>query len=162
MRKKWNLKSVIGYTDSETVKLDFDDTPFEEVICWALRAMKRFRLEGFMVLRSSENHYHVVFDRRVSWTENTRIVAWVSLLSHNRMLGKWFIMQCIKEASTLRISPKRNKPSPRITLRHGKQEDQIRHFLAYRKLVKNITRKLNASIEGQTNGVQGVKRKWAK
>ena len=63
-------------------------------------------------------------------------------------------MQCIKEASTLRISPKRNKPYPRIVLRHGKQDDQIRQFLAYRKLVKNITKELNASVESQYD-VQG-------
>jgi hypothetical protein len=36
-----------------------------------------------------------------------RVVAWVSLLSGNPMLEKWFIMQCIKEGSTLRVSPKK-------------------------------------------------------
>jgi len=32
-----------------------------------------------------------------------RIVAWVSLLSRNKGLTKWFLMQCIKGASTLRF-----------------------------------------------------------
>jgi len=33
-------------------------------------------------------------------------MAWVSLLSQNKNLQKWFIMQCIKEGSTLRVSAK--------------------------------------------------------
>ena len=30
-------------------------------------------------------------------------------------------MQCIKESSTLRVSPKKEKPSPRIVYRYGKE-----------------------------------------
>ena len=130
---KWKLnpKPVLGYTDTETVKLDFDDTSFKEVKYWASRTMKRFKLEGFVILKSSKNSYHVLFNREVSWPENVRIVAWVSLLSHNMMLQKWFVMQCIKKGSTLRVSPKRNKPSPRIVYRYGKQDGEIKNFLKY-------------------------------
>lgn len=133
----------MGYTDTETVMLDFDNTPFKTVRYWAFRAMKWFKLGGFIILRSSENNYHVVFNRRVSWSENMRIVARISLLSHNPMLEKWFVMQCIKEGSTLRVSPKKDKPPPRIVFRHGEEDDQIREFLSHRKLVKNILRRLN-------------------
>jgi len=133
-----NLKFIVGFTDTETVKLDFDNTPFKTVKYWALRTMKWFKLEGFIILKSSENNYHVVFNRPVSWSENMHIVAWVSLLSGNPMLEKWFLMQCIKEGSTLRVSPKRDKPSPRIVYKYGKEDKQIRDFLAYRKLAKLI------------------------
>lgn len=142
--EKWNLKCVIGYTDTETVMLDFDDTPFRQVKYWALRTMKRFKLEGFLILKSSENNYHVVFDRRVSWSENMKIVAWVSLLSHNGMLEKWFVMQCIKEGSTLRVSPKRDKPSPRIVFRHGDQDEEIKRFLIYRRLIRRIVERMKS------------------
>lgn len=74
-RGKLNLKSIIGYTDTETVKPDFDSTPFKEVKYWALRTMEWFKLEGFIILKSSESNYHVVFNRPVTWTENTHIVA---------------------------------------------------------------------------------------
>lgn len=104
--------------------------------------MEWFKLEGFTIDEIQHENLHVVFNRRVSWTENMRIVAWVSLLSHNRMLEKWFVMECIKEASTLRVPPKRNKPSPRILFTYGKQDDQTREFLGYRKLIRNITSKL--------------------
>lgn len=56
------------------------------------------------ILRSSNDSYHVVFDRPVSWSKNMSIVAWASLMTNHAKLAKWFIMQCIKQASTLRVS----------------------------------------------------------
>lgn len=126
--------------------LDFDNTTFKEVKHWALRAMRWFKLEGFIILESSENHYHVVFNRKVTWSENMRIVAWIALLSNNPMLQKWFIMQCIKEGSTLRVSPKTNKPCPRIVFRYGKQDKGIQEFLSFRKLIKRIVWNLSTDM----------------
>ena len=144
MKEKSNLKFIIGYTDTETVKLDFDNTPFKQAKHWASRTIEWFKLEGFIILKSSKSNYHVVFDRTVSWKENMKIVAWVSLLSHNMKLLKWFVMQCIKEGSTLRVSPKRNKPSPRVVYRYGKQDKEIKIFEQHRKLVRNLLRKLRS------------------
>jgi len=142
LRGRWNHCSILGVTDDETVMLDFDNTPFKWVKYWAMRACEWFKLEGFIILKSSENNYHVVFDRKVSWSENMRIVAWVSLLSRNKGLTKWFLMQCIKGASTLRVSPKMDKPCPRVVYRCGKQDGQIKEFLRYRKLVNNIVKRI--------------------
>jgi hypothetical protein len=86
---------------------------------------------------------------------NPRYSIWVWLLfgrgggalnfnPKNPMTMKWFLMQCIKEGSTLRVSPKRDKPSPRIVFRHGKQDKEIKNFLAYRKLIKSTASKLSA------------------
>lgn len=138
MSQTSTLNCVLGFTDTETVLLDLDDVSFRTARYWARRANRWFKLEGFLILKSSENHYHVVFNRRVSWSENMRIVAWVSLLSHNRGLVKWFIMQCIKQGSTLRVSPKFEKHSPRIVYREGIQDGRIREFLVERKLIKKI------------------------
>jgi hypothetical protein len=52
-------------------------------------------------------------------------------------------MQCIKESSTLRVSEKREKASPRIVFRYGKQDKQIKGFLDFRDFIKRIERKLN-------------------
>jgi hypothetical protein len=71
------------------------------------------------------------------------IVAWVTLLSHNQGLLKWFLMQCIKQGSTLKVSPKGDKPPPRVVFRYGRQEKQIRSFLSFRKLINNILWNLN-------------------
>ncbi len=51
-------------------------------------------------------NYYVMFDRSVSWSENMKIVAWISLYSGKNKLDKWFHLQCIKEESTLRVSSK--------------------------------------------------------
>ena len=69
-----------------------------------------------------------------------KIMAWVSLLSHKNRLVKWFIMQSIKQGSTLRVSPKREKPSPRIIYRYGKEDQEITEFLEYRKIIKKSVR----------------------
>jgi hypothetical protein len=126
--------------------LDFDDTPFKTVKYWAMRLMNYFKLQGLILLKSSEKCYHVVFDRPVSWAENMSIVAWVSLHSGNRNMRKWFLMQCIKMESTLRVSPKRDKPSPRIVYRYGKQDDQIKDFLGYRKEIKSMIKNLEVQM----------------
>lgn len=102
--------------------------------------MKHFRLGGFIILKSSEHNYHVVFNRKVSWDENMRIVGWVCLWTKYRRLTEWLIMQLIKKGSTLRVSPKRDKPSPRIVYRYGRQDGQIEEFLKFRRVVRNIMR----------------------
>lgn len=82
-----------------------------------------------MILKSSEGCYHVVFNREVEWIENMSIIAWVAELSGNEGLQKWHRMQCIKKRSTLRVSTKGDKPSPRIVYREGEENDRIRDFL---------------------------------
>ena len=144
MSRVWCHNSVLGFTDTETVMLDFDNTTFKTVMYWARRAIRWFDLWGFIILKSSEGCYHVVFDRPVSWSENMKIVAWVALLSHKMGLQRWHLMQCIKESSTLRVSPKMTKPSPRIVYREGEEDNQIADFLRYRRKIKNIMRKMIA------------------
>jgi len=74
---------------------------------------------------------------------NMKTVAWVSLLSHNRKLQRWHLMQCIKESSTLRVSSKGSKPSPRTVYREGKEDEKIKGYLKYRRLIKDIMKKLS-------------------
>lgn len=135
---------ILGYSDKSTIKLDFDDASLKVVKYWALRAMKWFRLRGFIILKSSKNHYHVVFDRSVTWERNMHIVAWVALETGNTKLQKYLVMQCIKEASTLRMSPKKEKPMPRIVFRFGRQDLKIKNFLKQRKLIKRIKTGISA------------------
>ena len=143
LTKKYNQANPIyGYSDTETVMVDFDDTPLRVVKNFALRALEFHKLDGFIILKSSENSYHVVFDRPVKWSENMRIIAWLSLISKNEKLKMYLVMQCIKQSSTLRISQKGKKPAPRIVNRFGKQNMQIKKFVAYRKQVKEIEKKI--------------------
>jgi hypothetical protein len=91
--------------------------------------MKWFRLKGFIILKSSEKCYHVVLDRVVSWSENMRVVAWFALMSHNKGLSRWFLMQCIKGCSTLRVSSERGKPPSRVICKFGEQNESVKDFL---------------------------------
>lgn len=129
---------ILGYSDTSTVKIDFDDTTFKSVKYWSLRAMKWFKLRGFIVLKSSKNHYHVVFDRTVTWKKNLHIIAWIGLESGNTKIQRYLTMQCIKESSTLRISSKKDKPAPRLVFRYGEQCYEIKKYFEKRKLIRNI------------------------
>lgn len=67
MRKTSCPKFILGYSDEDTVKLDLDEMPFSKVKYWASKALKHFKLGGFIILKSSKNCYHVIFNRTVSW-----------------------------------------------------------------------------------------------
>ena len=105
-----------------------------------------FKLEGFIILRSSTKKYlvkrkanvlhrflkcsyHVIFNRPVRWDLNVRIMNWVALESKNIGLQNYARMQCIKRTSTVRISGKVNKPIPKIVFRYGKLTGRSRSFL---------------------------------
>jgi len=111
--------------------------------------MRWFKLKGFIILKSSKKCYHVVFDRKVSWKRNIGVVAWVGLLSHNKGLAKWLLMQWIKGCSTLRVSAKREKPPPRIVYRYGKQTQSVKDFLMTRKMIKKMSIELLKNHEFQ-------------
>ena len=85
----------------------------------------------------------LIFNRPVSWIKNMHIVAWGALLSGKEKMKTYNLLQWIKQSSTLRISPKREKPSPRIVYRYGKQDRQIFNYLKSRTLTKNHQKRKN-------------------
>jgi len=152
-----------GDWDKESVRLDFDDTPLGEVKLWAYRTCHWFKLEGFIILRSSMKHYVVkekgkvvyeyklgsylvVFDRPVRWKTNVTIMNWVALLSGHADLKRYVNMQCIKQTSTGRFSVKKEKrkekPIPRIVFRYGEQDRQVKKFLETRRFVLDSLKRL--------------------
>jgi hypothetical protein len=133
---------ILGFTNRITVKLDLDEMSFKLVMYWAMFVLEKFRLEGFIILKSSKNCYHVVFDRYVTWDENLSIVGWVAIISKSIKLKDYLAMQCIKMSSTLRIAPKGGKPSPRPVFRYGSQDHAIKDFLKYRQLIKRVYRSI--------------------
>lgn len=128
---------ILGFTDRYTVKLDLDDTPFKTALHYAKRVNRWFRLEGFLILRSSKGNYHVVFNKPVTWEKNVRVMAWACFISSfNPALLRWFVMQCIKRSSTLRFGKKGNKPRPRIVHRHGFEDKRIAVYIRSRELAR--------------------------
>ena len=135
-------KPILGLTDFWTVMLDFDNFSFKSTKYWAFRTNEWFELGGGVILKSSYQHYHVVFDRYVPREENLKIMAWVAILSKSVSMLRYLAMQCIKMGSTLRVAPNPNKdkPSPRLVYRFGCQDHAIKDFLRYRQLIKRIHR----------------------
>lgn len=153
---------IVGNWDKHIVQVDFDKMPLPEVKYWCYRACNFFRLKGFIVLESSKRefiakemgkngkvtyryvkrNYLAVFDRPVSWAKNCHIINWIALESGSEDLKKWVTMQCIKESSTLRLSPKIDKPIPKVVFCYGSQDRQIKRFLETRELVLDILKQI--------------------
>lgn len=55
-------------------------------------------------------------------------------------------MQCRKQSSTLRVSPKGEKTSPKIIYHEGIENIQIKAFLEYRELIKDILRDIDSTL----------------
>ena len=131
---------IFGFTDRETVKLDFDDTPLWLVVYCSMRACLWFKLEGGVILKSSKGSYHVIFNRPVSWSRNVHIMDWVGRLSKIESVRNYALMQGIKESSTLRVGPKGDKSTPRVAYRWGKQNGQVKAYLRERREINKITK----------------------
>jgi hypothetical protein len=140
------VKPIIGYFDTSTVNFDFDKKPLKTVKYWAKVICKKFKLGGYIILKSSDGNYHVVFDRSVSWKMNVMIMCWVSLLVEGKRLKncpltKYVLMCGIKTVSCLRIGRKKvegkkEKASPRTVFKLGKQDNEIKNYFLFRKNLK--------------------------
>lgn len=74
-------------------------------------------------------------------SKNTRVYMWI-YESRIPEMKDYALMQSIKMSSTLRVSLNREKPSPRIVFRHGKQDEEIRNFMRNRRLIKHIMKEV--------------------
>lgn len=162
LNHRWNV--VIGNWDTKTVMLDFDNTSIGEVKLWCFRLLSWFNLDGFIILQSSKRtlkardkktgkvifshrigSYLAVFNRKVTWKENVSIMNWMALESGNVGLQNYVRMQCIKGSSTLRLSHKGKKPSPKVVFQFGNQDKRIAEFLDTKLFVENLEKKVMLS-----------------
>jgi len=149
------LSPTFGDWSRDTVRLDFDNTPLKKVKFWGFMVCKYFHLEGFVILCSSvkkhvvkirnqivysysEVSYLVIFNRKVKWNLNVKIMDWVARLSEIQSLMYYVLMQGIKRSSTVRCGSKGKKPSPKVVFCFGKQDGQIEQFLETRNLIKKF------------------------
>jgi len=120
------LPVIVGISEKHTVMVDLDNMSFKRVKGLAELASEHLALGGFIILKSSPKHYHVVFDKPMRyWSDVLRVIAWIGILADNPNAWKWVCMQAIKKACTLRVSEKPTKkgvkPKPRIIYRYGSQ-----------------------------------------
>jgi hypothetical protein len=132
--RKEKPKFVYGFTTTHGLLLDLDNTTLAETRKIAKKYMERFKLQGYMILRSSENNYHVVFNRYLSWKKVLNYLFKIVWYYHYHQHGikpsltYWAILQACKESETLRISRKENKAKPRIIETKGKNDKLIRDY----------------------------------
>lgn len=144
---KAKLPSVVwGDWDKETVRLDFDDTSLGEVKLWAYRALKWFRLDGFVILRSSmkeyvvknkgkvfyrylKGSYLVIFDKPVKWETNVKVMNWVALESGNVNLQNMSVCNALNKLQQLEFQIRKRSLFLKLFLGLGLKIDKLRSIL---------------------------------
>lgn len=149
---KWSHNIIIGDCDRETIRIDFDEMSLKQVKLLCRKTKNHFRLKGFRILRSSLKHYHAIFNRKAkSYEYNCKVMAWIAIISKNVEVKNYALMQIRKGTSTLRISHKGEKPSPRTVYYEGDQGGQIQVFLENRRIIKDIVKKIQKISDSLTN-----------
>ena len=132
------INYVVGFTTSHGLLLDLDGIPLTKVKALAKYYCARFKLQGYLIARSSQNNYHVIFNRYLSWPTTLEYlfkVVWnFHYHNHGSMphLTNWAILQAIKHSQTLRIGSKDNKKPPKTVFIQGKTQSLIRDYLHFR------------------------------
>lgn len=140
------MPPIVGLTFKNIVMVDLDGMPLEKVKELADKVLGKFKLGGYVILESSEGNYHVVFNKPMQWSKVMKILGWIAIMSNNPNVWKWVCMQLIKQAETLRVSPKPSsksfKPPPKIVYKFGKQNLGVRIYLETRREILRIIREL--------------------
>jgi len=131
-----NKPYIIGFTDQDTVKLDLDGIPIDGSEMIADYLLTRFGLEGYIILNSSGDNHLVLFNRPVTWEDNTHIMGFASWMIKTEDFNRWLVMQLIKKSSTVRVSAKGDKPAPVQVLEKGTVDNCIQRYRQFVKLVK--------------------------
>ena len=130
-------KPIIGFTTSRGLILDLDSTTLKEAKWIADKYCRRFKLQGYLIMRSSTFNYHVIFNRPLRWPSVIEMLFKIAWYYHYHKHGvkprlmNWAILQAIKHSCTLRIGPKGRKKPPKAAFQYGKNDKLIRDYLQF-------------------------------
>ena len=113
----------IGFVTTRGVLLDLDNMTFRKAKWIAEKLLKEYRLQGFLLVKSSEKSYHVVFNRYLSWKKITEVP-----FSRYECV-RYAVQQVQNGHLTLRISPKNGRNKPKILVTTGKTDKLIKDYL---------------------------------
>ena len=148
-----NHNMVFGFTTRRGLMLDLDNTTLTEATQIANKYMKRFGLQGYVIMRSSVNNYQVVFNRYMTWRHTLsclfKIVWRYHFHEHNIHPGltNWAMLQACNGLMTLRISWKKRKKPPKVIKVVGKTDKLIFDYLKTRQEVEKINSEKEPLIE---------------
>ena len=114
---------VVGFMTNKGVILDLDNMKFKKAKWLAQSLCKRYELEGYLLIKSSEKNYHVVFNRYLKWRTITKIVF------NQYEALRWAVFQMQSGYLTLRISRKNGRNKPKILLKVGKADKLVKDYL---------------------------------
>lgn len=117
------MNCSIGFVTQKGVCLDLDYITEKSVQKLAEYLLKRYRLKGYLLVKSSPEHYHLIFNRYTSWNQALRIVFSVY------KAVEWGIWGARKGELTLRLSKKKGKNIPQLLKIVGKTDKLIRQYL---------------------------------
>jgi hypothetical protein len=121
----------VGFNTDRGIMFDLDNMTFQSALRTAETLLKQYRLEGFLLIKSSPKNYHVVFNRYLSWKNITMIVC-----SKYECL-RWAIFKLREGQLTLRISKKNGKNKPKIVRQMGKSDKLVKDYLEIYETLKN-------------------------
>ena len=113
----------VAFVTVKGVLLDLDNMTYRKAKCIAEKLLKRFRLEGYLLIRSSHRSYHAVFNKYLSWKKITEV-----LFSMHECI-RYAVQQMQNGHLALRISPKNGKNKPKILIKTGKTNKLIKDYL---------------------------------
>jgi len=129
---------IVGFTDQQTVKLDLDKKGIKDATWITHLLMERYNLEGYIILESSPNNHLAIFNEPVSWEDNTHIMGFAGWLIKTHDYDRWLTMQLIKRTSTVRVSPKGDKPAPTIVYEYGEADKMIAKYKQFCTLMLSL------------------------
>jgi len=116
------INCSIGFTTRKGLCLDLDNITSKKAENLAEFYLQKYKLEGYLLIKSSPKHYHLVFDRYISWRKTLQIIF------STIKCWEWGIWQARKGELTLRISAKKGKNIPKIIKCIGKTDKLIRDY----------------------------------
>jgi len=138
---------MLGFTTNKGLLLDLDKVSYSLALQIAENFNKKHHLKGYILNTTSKGNYNIIFNKPLTTTQIHTIAGKVYfyLLSAKGKktadnFGLWFILQCVKKAMTVRISPKLSKPEPRIIKMKGKLDQICKQYLETFDLYKEIYR----------------------
>ena len=117
------INCSVGFTTRRGVCLDLDDVSKTKAEKIANYRLTKHKLEGYLLIESSKNHFHVVFNRYTAWRKSLQIIfsTWKCI--------EWGVWQAIKGELTLRVSAKKGTNLPKIIKCVGKNDKLIKDYL---------------------------------
>jgi len=124
MTNEWVTSGYcIGFNTDRGVVLDLDNMKYRKALRITEDLCRSYRLQGYLLVRSSPKSYHAVFNRYISWRKITKI-----LFSRYETV-RYAVFQMMSGHLTVRISKKNGKDKPKIVRRMGKSDKLIKDYL---------------------------------